>query len=93
MTNAATTTPAVPFVVVEGDLVRYAGSQVEQHGVWRVRGPVRFGEYAGRLIVENPDNERETLILSAGSTSLTRIEVAPAEQPDGALFAPDGALF
>jgi hypothetical protein len=59
-----------------GTMVRYHGSQPLHHGIWRVRGAVRFGDYARRLILENPENTRETLTISAGNASITVLDGA-----------------
>lgn len=54
-----------------GTLVRYHGSQSLHHGVWRVREVVKYGPYAGRTVLVDPDNPRSLLTVSTGNRTIT----------------------
>lgn len=56
---------ALLHTVQDGALVRYHGSITERHGIWKVRGLLRYGPYLGRFVLENPDDPGETLVPSS----------------------------
>lgn len=63
-----------PFTPADGELVRYHGSLTQHHGVWRVRGVVEFGGYAGRTVLESIVDPRETLTISPGNATISPVD-------------------
>jgi hypothetical protein len=72
--TARTRRPASPAAaenLTMGQLVRYSGSDTANHGVYRVQvASIESGAYAGRTLLVDPEDERHTLIPSAGNASL-----------------------